>query len=208
MVGPVGGYVPPKRSVYDEFKRRGYSDCELFGVTYLSQDEQENAAGNYHRPEKYVIIREFIEAVKAYTGQDKVDLVTHSLGVSMSLATLKHYDAWDSVRRFVNIAGGIRGLNSCLFVGPANLLMTTCGSENLFSEDVFGFYPDSHFGLMAGPGRRAATVCVMLRRTTQKWLSIPFLLDRMTRSTARRLKVGMSAAGERSLTRHPTSRRN
>jgi hypothetical protein len=45
VVGTVEGYVPPKRSVYDEFKRRGYNDCELFGVTYLSRDEQENAAG-------------------------------------------------------------------------------------------------------------------------------------------------------------------
>src|SRR3954467_10505764 len=111
----------------------------------LSRDEQENAAGNYHRPEKYVIIHDFIEAVKAYTGQDKVDLVTHSLGVSMALATLKHYDTWDSVRRFVNIAGGIRGLNSCLFVGPANLMAPTCGSGNVLVADIFGFYPDSLF---------------------------------------------------------------
>ena len=33
-----------------------------------------------HRPEKYTIIQEFIAAVKAYTGKNEVDLVTHSLG--------------------------------------------------------------------------------------------------------------------------------
>src|SRR5215211_16778 len=145
LVGKVEGHVPPTRSVYDEFKHRGYNDCELFWGTYLSRDEQENAGGNYHRPETYVIIHEFIEAVKAYTGQDKVDLVTHSLGVSMALAALRHYDAWDSVRRFVNIAGGIRGLNSCLFVGPANPMAPTCGSESFLEANVFGFYPDSMF---------------------------------------------------------------
>jgi pimeloyl-ACP methyl ester carboxylesterase len=145
VVGAVEGYVPPKRSVYDEFKRRGYNDCELFGLTYLTPDEQENPGGNYHRPEKYVIIHDFINAVKAYTGKDKVDLVTHSLGVSMTLAALKHHDAWQNVRRFVNIAGGIKGLNSCFFVGPANPLATTCGSESFLEADVFGFYPDSMF---------------------------------------------------------------
>jgi Lipase (class 2) len=171
VVGTVEGYVPPKRSVYDEFKHRGYNDCELFGVTYLSRDEQENAAGNYHRPEKYVIIHDFIEAVKAYTGQDKVDLVTHSLGVSMALAALRHYDAWDSVRRFVNIAGGIRGLNSCLFVGPANPLVATCGSENLFSEEVFGFYPDSPFGLNGWTG---STSSHSLRHAPQNQPKVTF----------------------------------
>ena len=145
VVGAVKGRVRPRRSVYGEFKRRGYNDCELFGVTYLSSDEQKNAGGNYHRPEKYEIVYDFINSVKEYTGKGKVDLVAHSLGVSMTLAAIEHHDAWRSVRRFVNIAGGIRGLNSCLFVGPANPVVTTCGSESFLAADVFGFYPDSLF---------------------------------------------------------------
>jgi pimeloyl-ACP methyl ester carboxylesterase len=145
VVGSIKGHKSPKRSVYDEFKHRGYNDCELFGITYLTRAEQENAGRNYHRPETYVMISDFINAVKAYTHKDKVDLVTHSLGASMTLAALDHHDAWKSVRRFVNIAGGIRGLNSCLFVGPANPMATTCGSESFLEADVFGFYPDSLF---------------------------------------------------------------
>jgi pimeloyl-ACP methyl ester carboxylesterase len=156
VIGTVERHVPPKRSVYDEFRRQGYNDCELFGVTYLSPGEQENARGNYHRPEKYLIIHEFIDAVRAYTGKDKVDLVTHSLGVSMTLAALEHHDAWQAVRRFVNIAGGIRGLSSCLFVGPANPLATTCGSESFLEADVFGFYPDSVFALNRWTGSNSS----------------------------------------------------
>ena len=171
VVGTIQGHVPPKRSVYDEFKHRGYNDCELFGVTYLSHDEQENAGGNYHRPETYGVIHEFIEAVKAYTGKDKVDLVTHSLGSSMTLATLKHHDAWDSVRRFVNIAGGIRGLNSCLFVGPANPIATTCGSESFLEADVFGFYPDS---LFAPNGWTGSTSSESLRHAPQNHSAVTF----------------------------------
>lgn len=142
VTGAVEDYPPPARSVYDEFKQRGYNDCELFGVTYLSGAEQDSAERNYHRPDKYKIINGFIKAVKAYTGKDQVDIVTHSLGVSMTMAALKHDDSWSSVRRFVNIAGGIRGLNSCLYVGFANVLAPTCGSQNAFDPYVFGFHPD------------------------------------------------------------------
>jgi pimeloyl-ACP methyl ester carboxylesterase len=171
VVGTVEGYVPPKRSVYAEFKRRGYNDCELFGVTYLNRNEQENAGGNYHRPEKYTVINNFIAAVKAYTGKDKVDLVTHSLGVTMTLAALKHHDAWKDVRRFVNIAGGIRGLNSCFFVGPANPMATTCGSESFLEADVFGFYPDSMF---APNGWTGSTSRHSLRHAPQNHPEVTF----------------------------------
>lgn len=161
LEGAVQGYPPPPRSVYDEFKAQGYNDCELFGVTYLTAEEQANAEDNFHRPKKYQIIKDFIAAVTAYTGKDQVDLVTHSLGVSMSLAALKYHDAWGSVRRFVNIAGGIRGLNSCLYVGPANPLVPTCGSENIFDPFIFGFYPyfnrwtgtDTDYSLRLAPAR-------------------------------------------------------
>lgn len=140
--GGVAGYTPPIRSVYQEFKQQGYNDCELFGVTYLSAEEQQNPQDNFHRRGKYEIIKKFIDAVRAYTGSATVDLVTHSLGVSMAIATLEANDAWAGIRRFVNIAGGIRGLNSCLYVGPANVAVATCGSQNIFDPYVFGFYPN------------------------------------------------------------------
>ena len=140
--GPSGGRrLRTPRSVYDELKNRGYRDCELFGVTYLDGNEQEHPAGNYHRPEKYRIITNFIDAVKAHTGSQRIDLVTHSLGVTMTLAALKVHDAWGSVRRFVNIAGAVRGLDACLYMGPANPLAPTCGSESFADHDVFGLYP-------------------------------------------------------------------
>lgn len=150
VTGPVKGFTPPARSVYQEFRARGYNDCELFGVTYLSAEEQASPKTNYHRPEKYDILIRFIEAVKAYTGKAKVDIVAHSLGASMAIAALTHRDdphpgtsGWAGVRRFVNIAGGIRGLPACLAAGFGNPYVTTCGSENVLNQYVFGFYPDS-----------------------------------------------------------------
>jgi pimeloyl-ACP methyl ester carboxylesterase len=150
VTGPVKGYKVSTRSVYQEFKARGYNDCELFGITYLSEGEQASPKTNYHKPEKYDILIRFMAAVKAYTGREQVDIVAHSLGVTMSLAALTYQDnlhagknGWGSVRKFVNIAGGLRGLPSCLAAGFANPFVTTCGSQNYFNKYVFGFYPDS-----------------------------------------------------------------
>lgn len=150
ITGSVKNYAPPARSVYQELKSRGYNDCELFGITYLSAGEQASPKTNYHRPEKYDILLRFIEAVRAYTGRQEVDIVAHSLGATMSLAALTYQDnlhqeknAWAGVRRFVNIAGGIRGLPSCLAAGYRNPFVSTCGSENVFNKYIFGFYPDS-----------------------------------------------------------------
>ncbi len=150
VVGAVKNYPAPVRSVYQEFKARGYNDCELFGITYLSATEQEAPKKNYHKPEKYDVLIHFIEAVKSYTGKKQVDIVAHSLGVSMALAALAYHDklhsdknGWSGVRRFVNIAGGVRGLPACLAVGFMNPFVSTCGSQNIFNSYVFGFYPDS-----------------------------------------------------------------
>src|SRR5689334_6055581 len=94
--GAVAGYGTPARSVYAELKARGYNDCELFGVTYLSPTEQGSAKDNYHSTSKYSTLKTFIDKVKTYTGKSQVDIVAHSMGVSMSLATLQYYNTWSS----------------------------------------------------------------------------------------------------------------
>jgi pimeloyl-ACP methyl ester carboxylesterase len=146
---------PQRPSVYQELKAHGYNACEIFGVTYLDPAKQEqefsHTASNFHQPIKYDVLWQFIESVKAYTGSPKVDIVGHSLGVSMSLAALDYHsdaefgkndNAWASVRRFVNIAGGIHGLNSCVLGIYA---ASTCQGEHSGTAGAFyefGFYPD------------------------------------------------------------------
>lgn len=148
--GKVAGYPTPPRSVYAEMKARGYRDCELFGVTYLAPEERklENVGMNFHQPAKYRIIRDFIVAVQAYTGKPQVDIVAHSLGVTQTLATLHYYRMHASVRKFINIAGGLRGLASCQVTGFANPQAPTCGSQHLADGNTFGFYPEGFTGLL------------------------------------------------------------
>lgn len=139
----VAGYSTNTTSTYQSFINAGYNQCELFGVTYLSQTEQQNPQSNYSSPAKYQIIYQFIQSVLAYTGKNQVDIVAHSLGVSEIIATLNYYNAWSKVRKFINIAGGIRGLQTCTYYGYANAITTTCDSQNYLDNYTFGFYPSN-----------------------------------------------------------------
>src|SRR5262249_22453957 len=101
-------------SVYDTLKAAGYNDCELFGITYLSPGEQASEPLNYHTATKAARIRDFINAVKAYTGQPKVNILAHSMGVTVALHGIAFGNLWGSIDTLVNVAGGLRGLSSCL----------------------------------------------------------------------------------------------
>ena len=130
-------------SVYQIFKNAGYNDCELFGLTYLSSQQQATPQYNYHKDEKLTLISNFIDDVSTYTAKNKIHIVSHSLGVSMALASLTKYQQWGKVERFISISGALRGLSSCLYMGYANVLSPTCGAQNVYDNYVFGFYPDS-----------------------------------------------------------------
>src|SRR3954463_16091082 len=128
-------------SVYDEFKNAGYNDCELFGLTWLSSSERGAPQLNYHNPTKAAMVRDFINAVKAYTGKSQVDVIAHSMGVTVAIHALDYGNLWGSVRKFIAISGGLRGLASCYWAGYATPAVTTCGSQNVFDSNVFGFFP-------------------------------------------------------------------
>lgn len=132
-------------SVYDAFRAAGYNDCELFGLNWLSSSERGAPQYNYHQPSKAQLISDFLWDVKAYTGSTKVDVVSHSLGVTMALFAIEDAGMWSSIRRFVGIAGGMRGLTSCTWVGYANPAYPTCGSQNYYNSDIFGLYPHSWY---------------------------------------------------------------
>ena len=141
----TGDYSP-----YDYFKLNGYNDCELFGITWLSPSEQEmyNVADNYYKPSKRDMIKQFIDDVLAYTGKSKVDIIAHSMGVGLALETLRYYNYWGKVRKFINISGNLRGLQSCYWMGYANPYAATCGSENIYDSNIFGNY--GHYWLYGG----------------------------------------------------------
>lgn len=134
---PVTGVA----SVYQAFRAAGYNDCELFGLTWLSESERGAPQQNYHKRSKAAMLRDFVQDVKTYTGKTKVDVVAHSMGVTEALHGLDYGSLWGSVRRFVAISAAMRGLASCGWVGYANPYYPVCGSQNVYDSQVFGLYP-------------------------------------------------------------------
>jgi len=128
----------------------GYSRCEVFAVTWLSPLGREQKLMHFHDEANADLVAGFVGDVLAYTGAAKVDLIGHSMGVTVGLHALDRGALWPRVRRIVAIAGGLRGLGSCLWAGPANPLAPACGAQNLLDPEVFGFYPDLNPRLEAG----------------------------------------------------------
>lgn len=159
-------------SVYSTLRAAGYSDCELFGITWLSPTEQANQQLNYHTATKAARIRDFINAVKAYTGKSKVHILAHSMGVTVALHGITYGGLWGSIDRFVNVAGGLKGLASCLAVGFANPAFPTCGSQNVFDSNIFGFWPDGAAG--AANPRTGTSASVGFRREPERRTAVQF----------------------------------
>jgi pimeloyl-ACP methyl ester carboxylesterase len=159
-------------SVYSTLKAAGYNDCELFGITYLSPNEQAAQQLNFHTSTKAAQIRDFIKAVKAYTGKSKVNILAHSMGVTVALHGITFGSLWGSIDTFVNVAGGLKGLSSCLSVGFANPAFPTCGSQNVFDSNTFGFWPDGAAG--ASNPRTGTSASVGFRREPERQPGVRF----------------------------------
>ncbi|KFA91645.1 lipase family protein [Archangium violaceum] len=127
------------------FQSKGYKTSELYATTWGPADAMMSAY-QYHSKTNVMKVRKFIEAVKAYTGAAKVDIIAHSMGVTLARKAILGGYATDSleggqyyvgapltssVDTFVGIAGANLGLTSCYQTGPTT---PTCGSTN-------GLYP-------------------------------------------------------------------
>jgi triacylglycerol lipase len=129
----------------DYFLSKGYKTSELYATTW-GPASASLSAYQYHSKTNVMKVRKFIEAVKAYTGASKVDIVGHSMGVTLARKAILGGYATDSleggqyyigppltasVDTFVGISGANRGLTSCYQTGGST---PTCASTN-------GLYP-------------------------------------------------------------------
>jgi pimeloyl-ACP methyl ester carboxylesterase len=117
----------------------GYSPSELWALGYQGDQcdlagDQTRRSGTAHSTLANVAdLRAFVHGVLAYTGARQVDVVGHSLGVTLARAWLKEDRAWHLVRRFVAIDGPNHGIVNC---SPSPL--------NYWQLPVLGgFTPDS-----------------------------------------------------------------
>ncbi len=133
----------------EHFSKQGYKPSEMYAMTWGPSDPKQ-ASKQHHSREYTEEVRAFIQAVKEYTGAEKVDVIGHSMGVTLARKAIQGGDGFDpyegskyslgkamtdSVDTFVGIAGANRGLASAAFTG--DLFPTT--------NRVSGLHPGSEF---------------------------------------------------------------
>jgi len=103
-------------NVRDRLLSEGYDACAVWALSY------DGARGYFtyddiNTDEVY----DFIGAVRAYLGADAVDVVAHSLGVTITRkAGLVHPDLYSHMRAFVALGGPNHGSSDCRGVGQAH----------------------------------------------------------------------------------------
>jgi triacylglycerol lipase len=128
----------------ETFSKNGYKPSEMYAMTWGPQDPLQS--GQQYHSEKYLEeVRAFIQAVKEYTGAKKVDVVSHSMGVTLARKAIQGGDGFDSethkkynlgkpltdsVDTFVGIAGANHGLASALWTG--DFVPTTNTTDGLY----------------------------------------------------------------------------
>ena len=97
----------------------GYATSELWGLGYQGDQcdllaDQTHRSAFAHTDEANVPdLRRFVQAVLAYTGAKEVDIVGHSLGVTLAREWIRQDHAQRLVRRFVAIDGPNHGIINC-----------------------------------------------------------------------------------------------
>ena len=135
--------------VITSYRAAGYVPENLTAITYLSEEQQASPRGNLHTQEQSELVARALEAVGP-----RVDVVAHSLGVTTALHAIESFGLWPRIRKFVGIAGALRGLSSCLAASPWFPNPPTCLGQDPWDPDRFGFHPFFN-PLMATNGFRA-----------------------------------------------------
>jgi pimeloyl-ACP methyl ester carboxylesterase len=115
------------RVVAQRFLDNGYVTRELWAISYLDYAGGDSATSSMANVED---IDEFVNAVLDYTGAKKVDVIAHSLGVTVARAWMKKKDAFAKVGHFVAIAGPNHGVNFCYGPLAGSALCREIGHPN------------------------------------------------------------------------------
>jgi pimeloyl-ACP methyl ester carboxylesterase len=127
LVHGNAGYPSDWDATVSALKGHGYLDAQIYRPNWGSKFDP---AGNDHgvadvKPVKTALIAAL---VRSCTG--KIDVVGHSMGVTLAMKAINELQYAERIRSFVGIAGAQHGLHSC-GVYPNSFPTATCGVDGL-----------------------------------------------------------------------------
>ncbi|MCX2781881.1 lipase family protein [Microbulbifer thermotolerans] len=120
-------------NTYSELRSRGYSESEIYRPSWGSKT---CAACNDHSGSEETPVRDAISSAIADSCTGKIDVIGHSMGVTLAAQQIIKLGVQDQVDAFVGVAGAYRGLWSC-GTYPFNVYTSTCGSNGLSVSSPF-----------------------------------------------------------------------
>ncbi len=127
MVHGNTGYPSDWNNTVSTLKSRGYTDSQIYRPSWGSKI---CAACNDHSAANTSPVKSSMQAALAASCTGKIDVVGHSMGVTLAMKAINELGYSSRVNSFVGIAGAQHGLNSC-GVYPWNVATPTCGSNGL-----------------------------------------------------------------------------
>lgn len=121
------------QNTYQELIARGYTSNMIYTPDWGSKS---CAACNNHYGSEEVPVRTALSNALANSCSGKIDVIAHSMGVTLAAQQIDKLAISNSVDTFVGIAGAWRGLWSC-GVYPFNLPYSTCGYYGLSVQSPF-----------------------------------------------------------------------
>ncbi len=120
-------------NTYNELLGRGYSSAEIFRPNWGSKT---CPACNDHDGSEIVPVKDAINQALSKSCTGKIDVIGHSMGVTLSAKAILDLGVSGKVHTFVGIAGAYRGLWTC-GTYPYNVVTSTCGYWGLSVSSPF-----------------------------------------------------------------------
>jgi len=136
------------------FLDNGYHPSELWGLGYqgdqcdLAQDNTHRAGISHTTAVAVPMLRQFVHAVLDFTGAKRVDIVGHSLGVTIAREWMLEDNAFRQVRALVAIDGPNHGIIDCS-PSPANFYQLASFGGFIPASAVCDEYGSDHTQLLA-----------------------------------------------------------
>lgn len=120
-------------NTYNKLLAEGYASSQIYRPSWGSKS---CAACNNHSGSEETPVRDAINSAIQSSCTGKIDVIGHSMGVTLAAKVIIDQGRTGNVDSFVGVAGAYRGLWSC-GVYPFNVTTSTCGTNGLSVSSPF-----------------------------------------------------------------------